>query len=342
MVPHYLTLRNTAKSSLAVIVVSLIWLFTLLVNPFSIATGMGNSNPYSAIQDAMNKGPRGKLLYISSYDDFYNLEVKNNLRREMGERFSERGQQEILGAASLGEDFFVSYLNSMGVTYLLVPLVSAERGEIRHKWGALGSIRIQLSKPYFRAIVGTAGDHPVVLFEVESRETNLNDSMRSPSYSLKWSPKIRPSFYGLTRTVAEDGLYSYKYQKGYEDGLDVSWVYQYPRGIDGLPDISETAEFQFHRKTPDLPRVDAKVTLVAAYGPLAPPQVIRVVHNGESVAYTVSAGKSAEVILKLGNLDVVRFENVLPCRQPQTFQPGQQDWRKFCFGISDIQIRLVD
>jgi hypothetical protein len=88
--------------------------------------------------------------------------------------------------------------------------------------------------------------------------------------------------------------------------------------------------------------VDAVITLVAAYGPLAPMQIVRVIHNGESVAYQLTADQPAVVNLRLSNGDKVRFSSVLPCRQPQTFQPGEEDWRKYCFGISDIQVRVAN
>jgi hypothetical protein len=312
----------------------------VIFNPYGVATGLMDSDPYYPIRSELTNTKDGKIILLSSFDDFYSIQSNEIRRRESsGEAFVERGYEEILSAASFGDEFFNGYLRSKGITHILVPLTTSERGEIRYKWGELGSIRIKLSEPYFSAIVGTAGDFPVVLYKVLGQGIDHVPQLANPSYSIKWGPDIRGEFYKVIRSQVEKGLYSYEYSKSYESGLDVNWVFSYPRSAEGLSDIPEIAEFQYQSKSPETEHVNAEITLVAAYGPLAPPQIVRVIHNGESVAYSLTATQPAVVKLQLANGDWVRFSNVLPCRQPQTFQQGEEDWRKYCFGVSDIQIR---
>ena len=310
----------------------------VVVNPYGVASGNLDLDPYSPIRSELANTKNGKLMLLSSFDDFYSIQSNDDLRRETSEADVERGYDEILSAASLGDEFFNGYLRLEGITHILVPLTTSQRGEIRYKWGQLGSIRIKLSDPYFTPIVGTAGDYPVVLYRVDATSKSKVVAPKT-NYLLHWLD-MRSEFFQVVREKYEVGLYSYEYKKYYEGGLDVSWVFSYPRVADKLPDIPEIAEFQYESKSPDMEQVYAEITLVAAYGPLAPLQIVRVIHNGESVAYKLTATQPAVVKLQLKNGDKVRFSNVLQCRQPQTFQPGENDWRKYCFGISDIQIRL--
>jgi hypothetical protein len=332
-----MSLRQLSPRRIAVcVLVALVCV--VVVNPFGVASGSMDLDPYSPIRSELANTKNGKLMLLSSFDDFYSIQSNDNLRRETSEAFVERGYDEILSASSLGDEFFNDYLGSKQITHILVPLSTSQRGEIRYKWGELGSIRIKLTDPFFKAIVGTAGDYPVVLYRVKtSDETKVVVS--KTKYLLRWLD-MRSEFFRVVREKQEVGLYSYEYRKYYESGLDVSWVFSYPRVADKLPDIPEIAEFQYESKSPEMQHVNAEITLVAAYGPLAPPQIVRVIHDGESVAYKLTAVQPAVVKLQLNDGDKVRFSNVLPCRQPQTFQPGENDWRKYCFGISDIRIRL--
>jgi hypothetical protein len=332
-----MSLRQLSPRKFAICIL-LALVCVVVINPFGVASGSLDLDPYSPIRSELANTKNGKLMLLSSFDDFYSIQSNDNRRRETSEARVERGYDEILSAASLGDEFFNGYLRLKGITHILVPLTTSQRGEIRYKWGGLGSIRIKLSDPFFTPIVGTAGDYPVVLYRVDATSESKVVAPET-NYLLHWLD-MRSEFFQVVRAKQEVGLYSYEYKKYYESGLDVSWVFSYPRVADKLPDIPEIAEFQYESKSPYMEHVNAEITLVAAYGPLAPLQIVRVIHNGESVAYNLTAAQPAVVKLQLKEGDKVRFSNVLPCRQPQTFQPGEEDWRKYCFGISDIQIRL--
>jgi hypothetical protein len=311
-----------------------------VINPRGLTSGGLDTDPYSSIRSEMAKSKNSKVLLLSSFDDFYSMRSNHDLRREFGEGHVERGYSEVLSAASLGDEIFNRFLENKGVTHILVPLSTSQRGEIRYKWGEMGTVRIQLTKPYFTLVTGTAGDFPVVLYKVQTFDMGSIQELDDPSYVINWGDGVRSEFHQVIRSLTEKGMYSYEYGKSYENGLDVSWVFSYPRSTDGLPDIQEVAEFQYHAESPEMENVTAEVTLIAAYGPSAPTQIIRVVHNGVSTAYKVTASMPAEVKLRLRNGDKVKFSSVLPCQPPQVFEPSDDDWRKYCFGISDIRVRL--
>ncbi len=60
----------------------------------------------------VDKKSNSMLMLVGSWDDFYSLEYNNYWRTEISEEFVERNYSEVLGAASLGNDFFNRYLLS--------------------------------------------------------------------------------------------------------------------------------------------------------------------------------------------------------------------------------------
>jgi hypothetical protein len=329
--------RFTRKKSAVLVLIILV--FVILVNPYGVATGNLDIDPYRSIRAEVAGSSNGKILMLSSFDDFYSFRSTNDLRRETSEAYVERGYDEILSAASLGDRYFNQFLQSKGITHILVPLTTSQRGQIRFKWGEHGSIRIRLWKPFFTYSVSTAGDYPVVLYKVNTEYFSETPQIANPNYLIKWGKGIRGDFYQVIRSKVKNGLYSFNYTKRYEGGIDLNWVFAYPRIAEGVSDLQEIAEFQYQSKSAEMNNVSIEIILVAAYGGNAPPQIVRVIQNGKSRAYLITPSNPAKVKLSLSNGDKVRFDNVLPCRQPQTFEAGEYDWRKYCFGIRDIQVR---
>jgi hypothetical protein len=130
-------------------------------------------------------------------------------------------------------------------------------------------------------------------------------------------------------------MYSYSYKYEYEDGPDVSWVFQYPNMQ------METASFIFQAMASENQKFEIEVTLRAAYGPNAPSQIALVSLNGNIKSVQFSAGEQAKVILTVVSNDRITIRNVLPCRRPSIWEPSDQDWRKFCFGIGKITVRRL-
>ena len=308
-------------------------------NPLGVFNGIETLEPEEEIYKEVNKISDGKILFIASFDDFYDNEVNLSRRRNNLSNNVDAAYLDILDAASLGDEYFNSFLIFHKITHVLVPLKSATLGEIQYKWGEIGSIRIRLGQPYFRKVMETSSDYSSVLYAVNKQSRSGQNLMPDPEYSFKWSKSIRSSFYQIQRTVSDDGLYDFKFGVGYENGLDVSWVYGYPQTEDGIAEKTEIAEFEFSTSSPELSVVSVELTFVAAYGGFAPPQTVRVALNGETTAYVLKVGAPVYANLKLKSGDVVRIENALPCRLPATFDPDATDWRKYCFGITDIRVR---
>ena len=302
----------------------------LFIDPARATIGSRDRDSYQVIRNALKAKPNSKSIYLASYDDFYSIEPNFRLRAETNESFVETNYNEVLSAASLGEPSFNAYLRQHGNTHVVVPLSSALKGKIWHKWGRLGSVSIRLTSPFFREVVRTSGEFPVVLYEVLA--SGKLDVFENSLYSLEWSG-VRRDFYELQRDIRENGMYGYKYSKFYVDGLEVSWVLQGSGGHSDKP--------EFHFRTPNLldKPVSVEITLLAAYGGNAPTQIIRVSTSSASQSVMVAAGKPVIVKLQLSKDEMVSFDNVLPCRLPSTFDPSNSDQRKFCFGIGEIKVR---
>ena len=303
----------------------------LFIDPVRATIGSRDRDSYQVIRDALKENPNSKSIYLASYDDFYSIESNFRLRAETNESFAETNYNKVLSAASLGDSAFNAYLRQNRITHVVVPLSSASKREIWHKWGRLGSVSIRLTPPFFREVARTSGEFPVVLYEVLA--VSSLSALENNLYSLEWFG-VPKDFYELQRSIKEVGMYRYDYSKFYLDGTDVSWVLQ---GIDGH---SEKPEFSI--RTPNLldKPFSVEITLLAAYGGNAPTQIIRVSTPSGAQSVMVTAGKPAIVKLQLSSNELVRFDNVLPCRLQSSFDSNNGDQRKFCFGIGDIKLRI--
>jgi hypothetical protein len=325
------------RKILATALIILIFVFSFLYIPF----GIDVQEPVDELLKIVSQTPNSKTLYLSSFDDYYQNDVKQYELRIGGLDFAEQGRKQIIQAASLGQDFFNDFLISHSVTHVLVPLTSAVRGEIRYKWGEFGAVRIQLIEPYFKMVTGSGGDFPLVLYQLYLGKIHNTQRVIDSEYELKWGGQVRRSFYELQSTVEEDGLYRYKYSFSYENNFDANWVYGYPTVQSGVAKKTEYVQFKYESNSPDLARVSIALTLVAAYGSNAPVQVLKVSKNQDAKSYILEALKPLVVTVEVESGDMISVRNVLPCRQPRLFQPDDLDLREYCFGITDIEVRTL-
>ncbi len=318
------------RGRLAIIGLVLVIVY-LFVDPTGLTIGLRDNDSYRDIRDVVGNVPNAKALYLASDDDLYGIEPNFRLRAETSEKFVEANYQKFLSAASLGDMSFNSYLVMQGYTHVIVPLTSADRGQVSHKWGRLGEVAIRLRPPFFRQVLQSKGEFPVVLYEVLGGRGKF-DQTQSLQYELQWSG-VRRAFYEPVRTLQEVGMYGYTYSNVYEDGRDVSWVFQ---GTDGY---TEEPKFLIQVANNERQRFKVDVTLLAAYGGNAPSQIVRVATPMGAQSVLVSAGKPGVVHLQLAANEEVRFSNVLPCRLQSSFDTPNGDARRFCFGIGNIRLR---
>ena len=91
-----------------------------LVDPFRVASGRFDSNPYAEIAAELEKTSTTGVLVLASYNDFYKFPVYNYLRDILGTRLAyhgeiavEYGYDEVLTQASLGEESFLRFLKGI-------------------------------------------------------------------------------------------------------------------------------------------------------------------------------------------------------------------------------------
>jgi hypothetical protein len=306
-------------------------ILVLFIDPFGATVGFQDIDSYRPMRDVLDKTKNSKVLYLASYDDYYNIEPNFRLRNETSEGFAELGYESVLSAASLGDATFNSYLYQQGFTHVVVPLSTALRGRVIHKWGQLGSVSIILGEPFFEKVLESQGEFPVVLYKVLD-DSKQNFQSKFQGYALVWDG-VPKSFFELNNQIQESGMYAYTYTKSYLDGPDVSWVLQDDSGVTPNP--------RFVLKTPGdtTKKLLIEIKFAAAYGGKAPTQIIRVFTPISAQALVVKAGESATVTLVVNSNQEVAFDNILPCRAADTFAPDDHDPRVFCYGISEINVR---
>ena len=306
-------------------------ILVLFIDPFGATIGFQDIDSYRPLRDVLDKTENSKVLYLASYDDYYSIESNSRLRNETSEGFAELGYESVLSAASLGDATFNSYLYQQGFTHVVVPLSTAVRGRVIHKWGQLGSVSIILGEPFFEKVLESRGEFPVVLYKV-LHKSKQNSQLKFPRYALNWDG-VPKSFFKLNNEIQESGLYSYNYIKSYLDGPDVSWVLQDDSGVTSNPRFVLQTWGDTNKK------LLIEIKFIAAYGGNAPTQIIRVSTSTSAQALSVKAGKSATATLVIDSNQEVAFDNILPCRPADTFAPDDHDPRVFCYGISEVNVR---
>ncbi len=272
------------------------------------------------------------VLLLSSYDDVYALEFNNYWRTEASEDFVESRYDEVLDAASLGDEFFNQFLQSKGITHILVPMTTNARGRIFHKWGERGSVSIDLNSHFFALVETTGGPFASALYKVRKSGSEPDQNVAT-DYSLEWS-NVDWWFYRSGRSKMEVGMYAYgNYSIGYDGGEESSWFY------DLSPDRSN--ELIMHFRSEDIPRVNIRMGLIAAYGVNAPDHEVVLETNNTTKQVILTAAGTTYIDFVVESGSEVRIKNVTPCRLPSEFEPNDESIFKICYGIGTVQVTPV-
>lgn len=327
---------SVARQPIAMLVVSLMVAF-ILTNSSGLIGSADEFAHSHEIQQILEKTKSSKVLYLASYDDFYEIESNFVKRREVSASFAESGYNDVLAAASLGDISFNNYLQRHGVTHIIVPRASSVNGVVFHKWATLGSISLSLSNPYFQRETTSFGPFPVVLYKVLNLGNSISSSHelgRDLKYSIDWN-SLWNTWFSVQRGVQEMGKYSYSYSYSYRDGPDVSWVFQSPE------QHHEPATFVVSTSDVTEHKFAISITFVAAYGGNAPPQTVRVSTPSATHVVSLRAGVPGRIDFVVGKNERVVIDNVLPCRAAATFSPGDDNPLLFCYGISKLTVRAI-
>ena len=313
-------------------IVCLAVVFACLVNPFGVASGNRDVDPYEGIRSLLSDTRNAKVAYLSSDEDFFDFKGTSELRNKYGENVALEDMNEILSAASFGDWNFNKYLNNNKVTHILVPIISAEKNRVVQKWGNHGNIMISLREPFFAKKFVTSGEFPVAIYEV-AKSKESDSALHSTSYALIWDDGTRGNFYSQIKSQREVGMYTYDYQSKFRDGATVSWV------MADEFDVSEKPAFRVQTEFPENSKFQLTIEILAAYGSFAPNQVVRVAYGDNSKSISVSAGIPGRLVLEVKSGELIKFENMLPCNAANTFDLTTSDTRKFCYGLSSITVR---
>ena len=310
--------------SLAAAVLMLLLCF-LLTTPIGLGETAQSDDGISLIYSALDTSDQPKIAFMYSWND-----------RPQNPNFDfvVKSAESFLIIASFGKEYFINYLVQNGYTHILVPENSAKSGKIFHRWGNKGTIDIPLTPPDFTRVASTGGGNDVVLFKVNSRQAS-EVGHRAIPYRIDWLDSVRPTFYEPKVALVERGFHRYDYSISYENGLDVSWVFQYTGFRPEIP------AFRIHSSEKGS-RFKVAISLAASYGPNALPQVIRMDVSGMNVQVVkLLAGSGVVLTTEVEDNEVITIKSVLPCNQPRAFEPSDLDEHRFCFGITDLRVTSI-
>ena len=223
---------------------------------------------------------------------------------------------DLMLAASLGEENLAAYLKSIGVTHIAVPIDPEGNAVLRYKWEARASIDINLDDSRFKMISKSSGKNPAALIEVRASEGDEFCANCEP-YRIEWSG-AREGFYRFI----SDGKNVF-----YEDGQDLSWAH--PSDKPKLRVNSVWNNDSTYRLT---------IHFVAAFGENAPPQVLAISDGKSLRSIELVAGQGTDFQVDLKSGQEVSIQSVLPCAKVSVVDPGNPDARTLCFGISSIRV----
>lgn len=228
-----------------------------------------------------------------------------------------KNDPRFIRAASIGVEELSRYLTHEGITHLLIAVTGQERNRIFYRWGVGPSVDVLLIEPFFREVAVAHGEYPATLFEVEQVELDGFCS-ECQGVRLEWN--------GVRDLAINTSRY------GYVDGPGIVWILGQDRpSLRLLPNVD--SDFRY--------RVIFEI--IAAYGDKAPPQILKFQTEEGAQFERIVGGSSKEVSVELDAGKELEIYSVLPCMVPAVAQlePGNQDTRELCFGISSIKVQEI-
>lgn len=318
-----------SKQLLALLIPVLLVL--VMIDPLGLSAGSKNNVPYSAIYKQLEATSNAKVLMIASWDDYYEIPINHYLRNILNDRFPsrrvdtvERGYEEVLSYASLGELEFGRYLHNRGITHILVPGKTADTGQIFHRWGQHGTIQIPLVGGMFVETARSGGDFPLALYRVEYSAEQIAPSTEG-TYILKWD-NVREELHSLITDYTKD--YKPSYSKYYED-IKMGWV------LGG-----EQLNLRVIASQKTSQKYLVEFTLYAPYESNAPPAILQIANSTSLKTVMVTAAQPEVFAIEVSSNEIIRVRNTLGCRYASTFDKTATDGRLFCYGIMNVNVRL--
>ena len=327
---HSFMLQKIRSKQLLALLVP-VFLVLVMIDPIGLSSGSKNNAQYSAIYKQLEVTSNAKVLMIASWDDYYEIPINHYLRNILNDRFPsrrvdtvERGYEEVLSYASLGELEFGRYLHSRGITHILVPGKTADTGQIFHRWGQHGTIQLPLVGGMFVETAWSGGDYPLALYRVEYSPEQIAPSTEG-TYILKWD-NVREELHSLITNYTKD--YKPSYYKHYED-IKMGWV------LGG-----EQLDLRVATSQKTTQRYEVEFTFYAPFESNAPPAILQIANSSTLKTVVVTAAQPEVFTIEVSSNEFIHVRNTLGCRYASTFDEAATDGRLFCYGIMNVNVRL--
>jgi hypothetical protein len=306
----------------AIVAFLLLFVIAIDLNPTSRRLPNNDYKSYENIREILNAETSSVTLELwPALDRFYFPRFYIDTAKSFTWTEQNNRNQEALLHASRGDEDFYKYLVNMGISHLLIPKSDGEVPAYWSKWARYGSIDLSLDSKYFELVASANGQVPGLLLKLKENVRAETCVVCKP-YFVNWS-NVRMGFAGMIWSAEHDS-------NSYVDGPNLSWVL-----------AGERPTFQIVAQDEKLRFYEVTISMVAAFGPKAPPQVVTVTSNGVATSFDLVAGVQQDVKMLVKSGDVVEMESQMPCVVPELLEPGSGDLRELCFGVTDFTVKEV-
>lgn len=227
------------------------------------------------------------------------------------------GYSTVYMQATRGDENFAAYLASRHVTHLIVPLNSDGDHSLHYKWTSRASIDLDLLQPMFVEEARAGGRYPAVLLKI-TPPSSSQYCIQCSQYQIKWA--------GVRNLFHSWGFDPSTRTRFYEDGSGVSWVHP-----------SETPTFFKDSVNDSADSFEVTLSLAAAFGPNAQPQIVIAEHNNSQQVIRLHAGAPIVVTFFVHKGEPISLRHGLPCTIPAMIEPGNLG-QQLCYGITNIKV----
>jgi hypothetical protein len=304
--------RKLAATAIALLVV-------IDLNPFSGSNTNSDFANYSRIRNALSSQVNSNLFILQPETDpkYFPPHISN--ARLIDDPRDRSWNMGIWNAASDGECSFAAWLNERGATHILVPNDGDQRGRYSRKWGIYPSVSLNLEGS--------------TCFEYqESADNGVDGHLYRVTYLGQNTFRANSRFPILEWSGVRESFFKTNYYKGvlFEDGRSLSWV------IDGEEPI-----LKIKSESNQSSRFMVTLSLAAAYGENAQPQVIGFKYGEKTEIVRLEAGPPREFSIEMAGSEELKLKNFLPCTVPSTREPNNSDTRRLCYALTNVRIEAL-
>jgi len=306
--------RKSLVKTCAIIVIAGLSIIDL--SPLSLKEARSAYSEFEGIREVLSR-ENSPVLYSFSP----NIDAGNYLNvKSVRSSYDQGWNTDFEVQAALGDENFASYLAFRGVTHVLIPDQEGNSGSYFAKWGLSSSIDLKFPDRFYDRVPTKPNGNPSILYKVKEGSID-NYCLNCRRYQLDWTGVRQAFFDPVTASISLD-------QQASEN---LSWV---------LP--AEKPSLVISTESTEASLFMVSFNLVAAYGPLAQPQIVRISSNIESKNFKVEAGSTTKAEIRVNSNSSISIRYFLPCTTPTNLDPDNPDTRQICFGITHVIAKQLD